>query len=353
MQIDFHYGVIYVVARLAGMDAKRAEIVAHACQYVDDAASNEVWEFARGNLAAFESRAHRAEYRTQNPLSWPAFHFIPGAEGRKFEERVICKADSPLAAESVARAIEERHSDTGLHRLGVALHSYVDTWAHQQFSGIVSAHNVVFFLEGEDRECIAWAAKVQRALNIAGATAAALALNLVSRLGHGSALYFPDMPWMKWSYRDFHNQRIERDNLAEFMTAADMACRAIRGYLNGNMRFHNERGLRADEHAALKALLGNNRERNRNRRYAAFASDVANGRIPGLRETISPYAASGPGSWEQIAREIVRGHYDNGMPYHRRELLAESNHRRVLAAILQHRQDLINEILPAHDIAFA
>jgi hypothetical protein len=353
MHIDFHYGVIYVVARLAGMDARRAEIVAHACQYVDDAASTEVWEFARGNLAAFESRAHRAEYRTQNPLSWPAFHFIPGAEGRKFEERVICKANSPLAVEAVERAIEDRVADIGLHRLVVALHSYVDTLAHQQFSGIVSAHNVVFFLEGEDREPTAWAARAQSALNTAGATAAALALNLVSRLGHGSALYFPDMPWMKWSYRNFYNQRIERDNLVEFMTAADMACRAIRGYLKGNVRFQNEPGLSADDHAALKALLRTNRERNRHRRYAAFERDVASGKIPGLRETIPPYSASGPDSWEQIARDIVRGHYDNGMPYHRRELLAESNHRRVLAAILQHRQDLINEILPAHDIAFA
>ncbi|MGB7413949.1 MAG: DUF6765 family protein, partial [Thermosynechococcaceae cyanobacterium] len=37
MQIDFHHGVTYVVARLAGFQHEEAQIIAYAAQYVDDA----------------------------------------------------------------------------------------------------------------------------------------------------------------------------------------------------------------------------------------------------------------------------------------------------------------------------
>lgn len=37
MNIAFHYGVIYVMSRLAGMCLKDVQTVAHSCQYVDDA----------------------------------------------------------------------------------------------------------------------------------------------------------------------------------------------------------------------------------------------------------------------------------------------------------------------------
>jgi hypothetical protein len=49
MNIDFHYGVIYVVSRLAGMKQQDAAIVAHACQYVDDATTDGVHEFKGGD----------------------------------------------------------------------------------------------------------------------------------------------------------------------------------------------------------------------------------------------------------------------------------------------------------------
>jgi hypothetical protein len=249
----------------------------------------------------------------------------------------------------VQRAIEERRAETGLHRLGVALHSYVDTWAHQDFSGIASRNNVVLFLEGEDSAQNAWSYRLQHALNTAGATAAAWALDLVSRLGHGAALSYPDMPWMKWGYRNAHNQRIDRDNLQQFMLAADMACKAIRGYLNGNPRFLNEPGLSPDEHRALEQLLANNREYSGHKRLATIISEVSLGKIPGIREPIAPYAASGPGSWNQAGTPVENA-AGSQMSSQRLERFEQSDHGKVLSAILQHRLDLINEILPANDI---
>ena len=355
MQIDFHYGVVYVLARLAGMQAQPAEIVARACQYVDDSADSAVWEFARRNWewrAQYGSTAVGAASYAQNPLSWPAFHFVPGGEGRTLEEKMICRPNSPPAVAALQRAIEARGSDTGLHRLGVSLHSYVDTWAHQQFSGIPSLHNVVLFLAGDDCDAIAWTDRLRRTLNTAGITVAALTVDILSRLGHGAALNFPDMPWMKWHYRNVFNERIERDNLREFMAAADMAYRAIRGYLNGNVSFDREPGLPANARAALEEMLRSNRERNGRKRLAAIHAAVARGTIPGLSEEFPSYSASGPGSWEHVAREIVHGR-DGATSSRRREMFEHSHHRKVLSAILQHRLDLITDILPAHNIVFS
>jgi hypothetical protein len=210
-------------------------------------------------------------------------------------------------------------------------------------------HNVIFFLEGDDGGETALARRLQHALNTAGATIAAWTVDIFSRLGHGAALNFPDMPWMKWGYRNAYNERVERDNLQEFMAAADMAYRAILGYVNGNVRFEREPGLPANARKALEGMLRKNRERNGRKRLAALHADIARGAIPGLREQIPHYSASGPDSWEHIAREIVHGRY-GATPGKRRELFEQSHHRKVLSAILEHRLDLLTDILPAHNV---
>lgn len=353
MQIDFHYGVIYVVSRLAGMDAASARTIAHSCQYVDDAANCDIWDVARGRLASLGGvplqAARWQELNLQTPLSWTAFHFVPGGEGRRTEEKAVCRPNSPAAIAAVQRAIDARGARNGLHRLGVALHSYIDTWAHQQFSGIVSRHNLVFYLEGDERSFDRSAAGFQRAFHTAGMTIAALSLDLVSRLGHGAALHYPDMPWMKWGYRNGHNQRIDRDNLVQFMIAADMACRAVRGYRKGNLRFFDERGLCAEEKTALEQLLLHNRDRNRHRRLSTILDEVAEGAIPGVREPVPGYVASGAGSWDQAAKDILFAPAQASRAQ-RLENFEQSDYCNVRTAIAQHRRDLVNEILPANRI---
>ena len=52
MQIDFHHGATYVIARLAGFDADDALTVAYAAQYVDDATNSGVVKFDNDALYA-------------------------------------------------------------------------------------------------------------------------------------------------------------------------------------------------------------------------------------------------------------------------------------------------------------
>ena len=142
MNIDFHYGVIYIVARVAGMNQAQAATVAHACQYIDDATTHGLLFFKGGEMFDRFASAHAVfDYNNidndLNRLVWAPFHFLPAGHGASLEEKAICGANSDIAKETVRQAIRSAHTPNALHRLGVTLHSYVDTWAHQGFSRAV------------------------------------------------------------------------------------------------------------------------------------------------------------------------------------------------------------------------
>ena len=152
MNIDFHYGVVYLVARIAGMTPVDAETVAHAGQYVDDSTTTGVLAFEGGETFERLPTAHKMlDDRNFDPKKdnavWAPFHFLPGNRGDELDDRVVCRPDSPVARRMVAAALATKSTDIGLHRLGIALHVYVDTWAHQGFCGTLSRNNVVTRLD--------------------------------------------------------------------------------------------------------------------------------------------------------------------------------------------------------------
>ncbi|MBU1137694.1 MAG: hypothetical protein KKA76_01835, partial [Proteobacteria bacterium] len=86
MQIDFHHATTYVAARIAGFDARRADIIAYAAQYVDDASSDGPVRFTNKFLYQRISPAHKMiDTRNTRDLDnhqvWIPFHFLPGNGG--------------------------------------------------------------------------------------------------------------------------------------------------------------------------------------------------------------------------------------------------------------------------------
>src|ERR1700735_4575627 len=86
MQIDFHHGVTYVTARLAGFTPAEATTIATAAQYVDDAVNSGTVSFDNGAMYARISSAHKMlDYRNFEALAdhlvWLPFHFLPGNGG--------------------------------------------------------------------------------------------------------------------------------------------------------------------------------------------------------------------------------------------------------------------------------
>lgn len=357
MNIDFHYGVVYIVARTGGMTASEALTVAHACQYVDDATTSGILRFSGGETFERFATAHKLfDYTNtendQNRLVWTPFHFLPAGVGETLEDKAVCRADSAVAREVVRRAIRQRDTDTALHRLGVTLHTYVDTWAHQGFAGIESPMNRVHWLEAEDCTQEGWLAHLTRATRHLVQRIEEDVLTLALPVGHGAALHYPDQPWAKWHYIDGRNVRVERHNLPEFMQAAEMTCRAVRAYLAGREDFEYQPGLPEEVKAALTTLLDTNRNPDDNKRLQGICEAVKTGAIPGLSESIPDYVPKGLGSWKYKATGL-RSHDDTGDRPRWSEVFEKSDYRRFHDAVKEHRFVTTQEILPACGLRIA
>lgn len=354
MNIDFHYGVIYVVSRLAGMNREQARCVAHACQYVDDATTGGILRFKDGETFERFASAHKV-YDYKNILDhedrkvWVPFHFLPGAEGSTLEEKSVCRPDSKVAREMIRHAIAARAASNALHRLGVSLHVYVDTWAHKGFSGIESAYNKVLTLSVDQQDPATWWGKLKELLHEAAYGLEILALDEIYLLGHGAALHYPDLPWAKWAYTNGHSEVIVRDNLPDYIQAADMACKVVQGYLHGNQHYEDESGLPESSKAALHNLLAHNQNHDCSIRLKVFMSSVASGHVPGIAEKIPAYKAKGVDSWKHAATGIDADD-DGPIRPSWSPAFEESDYRRFHDAIKEHRFVVTQEILPAYGI---
>lgn len=357
MNIDFHYGVTYVICRLAGLDKQQAQVVAHASQYVDDATTKGLLTFEGGETFERFASAHvmmdfHNAIDVENRVVWVPFHFLPGGEGETLDEKAVCKPDSPIAREMVRRAIERQGAENALHRLGVTLHTYIDTWAHQGFSGIVSDNNRLTYLEGDDHDHDTWKDALKSCVVKAGQVICANTASTVSGLGHGAALHFPDMPWANWSYTNAKNAKFVRNNLPEFIDAMDMACKVVQGFIHKNKNFTSEPGLAQDTQQALRDVVSNNCDHDPEARLKVFMAAVAEGQIPGLQEVIPTYIAKGEGSWKHKATGITDVADGDEKPRWTASF-EDSDYRKFHDAIKEHRFVVTQKILPSFNIRLA
>ena len=144
MDIEFHYWITGWIARTAGFKTDEAKIIAYASQYVDD---NDICFCIRDRNGSKNYRNFISQ--TMNILKpkqelmriYPIFHFAPGDPGaksaRRRDGRVHLLNTTP-DSENANKIIDEALKVSGesrLYRIGIASHSYVDTWAHQNFVG--------------------------------------------------------------------------------------------------------------------------------------------------------------------------------------------------------------------------
>lgn len=352
MNIDFHYGIVYAVARLGGMSVDEARTVAHSCQYVDDATTEGLLKFAGGETFERIASAHDLiDYKNaddnQNRRIWVPFHFLPGAQGDTLDQRAVCRPNSDVARMMVRRSLAAHDAYNALHRLGVTLHVYVDTWAHQGFAGIESDYNRITHLEGDDYDHDTWRGRLSHMLVKFGLDVATVSIDMVSGLGHGAALHFPDMPWVRWRYRcKGSHEFVERDNLPAYIEAADMTCRAVQAFKAGTQAFETQPGLSAEAKAAIGALLGDSRSHDSNARLERLGDAIASGEIPGLKEELPPYIPKGPHSWKHLATGLTAKD-DRGDAPNWSQHFEDSDYRKFHDATKEHLFVVIQQILPA------
>lgn len=352
MQIDFHHATTYVAARLAGFNQNDADIVAHAAQYVDDATSSGPVRFTNKFLYNRISSAHRMiDTRNTRDLHnhhvWIPFHFLPGngnldagrSPGGKVVERLICRANSPVAREMVRQAIIDRERPYGLYRLGVAMHVFADTWAHQGFAGLLDPVNEV-----EDAEETGDSGVFDHSL---GEIINDFLDDAIPSLGHGRATVFPDMPFLEWEYEDRRKQTIKRDNPADFCEAADEMCRAMQRYRLGDPYAPVE-GIGEADMGKIRSLFVSLKEKEGEKRHAGWLTAIRDGEFSfGAEET--GYITDNKGSWKDEALGTTADL--ESYPY--KAAFLKCHWKLFQDAIQAHRFYVIHDLLPKYGICAA
>lgn len=171
MQKDFHYYLIFALAKDAGYADKQCETIAYASQYVDDCNEHQQIEYKEKHgskeekkYTDFDNHVHvnRQIFRSiitqtaslktftdelQSYVLIP-FHFIPGDDKRgdaRKDGKVNRYSTIPANRSVIAQKIlDEALGSDDLYRIGIALHAVVDTWSHQNFSGMHDDWNSVY-----------------------------------------------------------------------------------------------------------------------------------------------------------------------------------------------------------------
>jgi hypothetical protein len=365
MQIDFHHAVTFVLARLAGLSREEAGVVAHAAQYVDDATESGEIYFSNGAGYTRISSAHKMlDYRNFERLAnakvWVPFHFLPGNGGLSagqepeggFYNKLICRPNSPVAKEVVARCIEAHHAPHALHWLGIAMHVYADTWAHQGFAGISHKVNVVRNLSDEDGKVDErFIDRLSRFFGDQFESILSASADFLP-LGHGAALSNPDLPFLRWGYINGLGQVVERNNLEDFMHASIEVHAAI-------VRFRRARGesnlpdsMSVQDLAVIRRNFARFTESDGEARHKRWLASIAAGDFSFGPTQIS-YIHKGQGSWKHQAIGTVIENDSQSEGFEFGPNFLDSHWRRFHDALQVHRLVVLHEILPRYGICAA
>ncbi|MCT4535454.1 DUF6765 family protein [Halodesulfovibrio sp.] len=351
MQIDMHYYGTYTLARAAGLNQETAELVATASQFVDDNVESSSICFADGGQMSitptghhFQQTAHCSTDAQRN--IWIPFHFLPGASGDTFTERLICKKNSATTAEMAVHHLLLADTTFAPMLMGIAAHVIADTFSHHNFSGASSQHNQITqetitihepvteveTLDSERTHFLDKFEYIQPDIQAAQTTAA---------LGHGAAASFPDIPYLTWSYQPAaQGEKIRRHNPDDFMEAAEALYSLF-------IQFAERRQDLSDPHpvpfetiqdsiAIIFASPGNKHQRSG---YWQLAMEQG-AFLQGRQEEIPPYQGQ---MWKNRCEELA------SCPDC--ALITELDIVKFYQAASIHKTYVLQQLFPAHDIS--
>lgn len=373
MQIDFHHGVTYVCARLAGFDPPQAGIIAHSAQYVDDATNAGEIAFDNGAMYSRIASAHKMlDYRNMEELAthkvWLPFHFLPGNLGQpaastapeldeeSYVARCVCKPNSPPARDMMMDVIRRQDRPYALHRLGIASHVFVDTWAHQGFVGFQHKVNLVKDIDAD--EASQQQSLLDRVKDFFGDRFDAAQSEFVGGvmpLGHGAALSYPDRPYLKWSYTNGLGARVVRDNPEDFYTAALELYRILRLYrlygLMGPQALQLPPAPVPDAFAAVRRSLVEIDDEDGDVRHGKWLQRIKDGSF-GFKEAVA-YVPKGAGSWKHQALQTLAAVDPDNPRFTYAPDFLRSDWKRFHDALQVHRLYILNELLPEYGLVAA
>lgn len=365
MQIDYHHAVTYVIARFAGFDHAAGETISQCAQYVDEAVDGSILKFHNHAMYTPIPSAHKMlDYRNfdelANHYAWLPFHFLPGNELRSaeenfhadFERKVVCKPDSPVARDMVAAAFHQRDLPNALHRLGVTLHVYADTFAHQGFAGISHAINnidQIDAIEGQKETAVRFKDKAKLFFGDLMDEVKSHFVEDVLPLGHGAALCYPDLPYLKWQYVDANGEQVIRDNTKLFLDASNAMFRVLKAWQqDGNIDL--QPGLTDKQLTMLESYFKNFNQENSEERHRMWIAVIQSGAF-GFDAPDFAYHEYKTANWNRFPIEI--SDYQLGTMYRYTHEFISCNWKMFQDALHAHRYDLLYQILPRYGIVAA
>ncbi|MBK1888675.1 hypothetical protein Undi14_01415 [Undibacterium sp. 14-3-2] len=366
MQIDFHNAVTYVVARLAGFSHDKAHIVAYSAQYVDDATNDGYVTFDTGAMYARIASAHKMlDYTNFDALAnhhaWIPFHFLPGNNGLPsdqggdldFIQKIVCRPNSHIAQDMVRECIHRKDDKNALHRLGITMHVYADTWAHQGFVGTVHEINKTTQLKSMSTAIStnAMIAKVKDYFsNLIDHTTGSLVASALP-LGHGTVLSYPDQPYLKWKYTNSNGEEIIRDNPNDFLEAADRMCIAMRSFIAGDVSL-SQSGLDSIDKSTIKNLILKIDDNDGDVRHTKWVKAIKDGDFSFGKSDLA-YIAKGEKSWKYLALGTKESTDSPGETFAYDASFLDSDWKRFHDALQMHQLYVVQNLLPRYGICAA
>lgn len=275
MDIEFHYYITYIIALQAGFENHEAYVLAYASQYVDD--NTRRYRISQDTTEAYANYFSQTSDIMKPEMDlmrvYPIFHFMPGNR-KEIDSDTTLRRDGKLHVLNTvpdngnARTMLRESLGSGdLYRIGIAIHMFADTWAHQNFVGYYESFNS---MKGV----------LQKTL---------------PNVGHADAKHNPDWPALVWNDDRLMDRILEIDNKERFLSAAERIFEELCRYRDpGSLPDDIEKGKLALRQTIDRAI-GSRDEKNRKKKD----------RIAGYRKIIgSQFIEYAKDEWLNTAVEL-------------------------------------------------
>ncbi len=345
MQTDFHFYAVYALARAAGFKADDADVIAYSSEHTDDAKYDHALDFQNGGrfqqiLTAHQFLTPRALNRTTCYRIWVPFHFLPGNLGVDFYERMVTRPGGAIAQRLIDDLLASNIRPYALHRLGILLHCYADTWSHQNFLGVIRDNmNSVRKL------------KVQRMpassfQNVMRSLRKRVKEYAIPKLGHAQAGTIPDEPYREWRYENYSGKKFDIYNVERSLDAAQSCYQVMLKFLKIFPAYSHTKPLQWHELTSMfEKQLG--LEADSRTRVDSWKDAISGGEFGLKIEENDKNINYDDREWFRYAVKVEKT--DNGKEiYERKPEFEKSNWKFFHDAGAFHRFTVLHEILPEH-----
>ncbi len=257
MDIEYHYYMTFIVALRAGFKKDEAYKIAYSSQYTDD--NDTPYKINEGRADAYENYISQTmditKPQEERLRIYPLFHFMPGTHDEIWKSSPDRKdgkfhlLNTIPNNQNAVSLLNDALKSKNYYRIGIAIHMFADTFAHQNFVGFKDEFNAMEgFFQG-----------------------------LLPNIGHADAKHDPDIPNLLWKDTRLTSKKSARNNKEIFLSATgcifDQYCNLTKpakpaaareklladiGNAIGKGAEADTNKMRSQRHNSYKYLLGDN-----------------------------------------------------------------------------------------------